>query len=69
MKFEAIDIYTQKHVTGVGFCPSITESENKGIYVGYLIIDPRMTWEDHLEFTVDSDFYIVYTDSVKVIND
>ena len=72
MIYKAINVETSETVTGVGYCPS--NSESWGNYelegkLGYLFKSNNMHWEDVLEFTYSDDFYIVYADSVTVIDD
>ena len=79
MKFTAINVETGSVVEGCGVCPASNENiddwtiyndnaeklaETYGKDASYLFTD-KMDWVDGSEFNT-SDFYLVYTNSVKM---
>lgn len=73
MKFQAINYLTNEIVEGVGYTPTtsvynLADGNLSNKPLGYLFTGPNTEWADMCEFTVHDKFYIVYDDSVKVIN-
>lgn len=69
LKFKATTI-DGDIVYGVGYCPTNIETDPVTLStdLGYLFTDDSMEWIDGREFSFDNNFFIVFANTVELIN-